>query len=58
MFNMHPQNISTEDLIDFLTYFYPEDAYVQELCRRADSWLETVEDLESVVEELKEKQGD
>ena len=56
MFNMHPQNIPTEDLVDFLACFYPDDVYIQELCERVDSLIESVEDTESILELYKEKQ--
>ena len=55
MFNMHPQNLTLEDLINFLTYSYPENVYIRELCERIVDWEEEKQELESEVEYAEER---
>ena len=58
MFNMHTQNLTLEDLINFLTHSYPEDVYIREMCERAVDWEEEKRELESEIEYLKEGDDD
>ena len=58
MFNMHPQNLTLDDLISFLTHSYPEDVYIREMCERIASLQDAVDEAESEIEYLKERDDD
>ena len=58
MFNMHPQNLTLGDLINFLTHSYPEDVYIREMCERVDSLQESEDELRSEIDYLRDQLTD
>lgn len=58
MFNMHPQNMTLDDLINFLTHSYPEDVYIREMCERVASLQDAVDEAEREIAYLKEEEDD
>ena len=58
MFNAHPDGFTTEQLMEYLTHVYKDDAYVVALCERIVDWEEVEAELRSEIGYLTEQLAD